>query len=112
VILTSLRTDAAGVLRATGWALKEEGLCQGAVCVPFTAPVDGSIDLRDVAARLGMPLVADGDAGIWALGPPSGGHALASATAPDLELPDLEGRPFRLASLRGSKVLLVAWAPW
>ena len=42
----------------------------------------------------------------------AGGRALASVDAPDLVLPDLQGRPFRLRSLRGSKVLLVAWASW
>jgi hypothetical protein len=112
VILSSLRTDAIGLERATGWTLKAEGLCKEAVCVPFNASSDGAIDMRDVAARLGMPLVAYERAGIWALGPPSGARAVASAAAPDLELPDLDGRPFRLSSLRGSKVLLLAWAPW
>jgi len=27
-------------------------------------------------------------------------------------LPDLDGNEFRLSSLRGQKVLLVAWAPY
>lgn len=45
-------------------------------------------------------------------GPRGWGHALTSAQAPDLELPDLDGRPFALQSLRGQKVLLVAWASW
>jgi peroxiredoxin len=31
---------------------------------------------------------------------------------PNLELTDIDGHPFRLASLRGKKVLLVAWASW
>ena len=37
---------------------------------------------------------------------------LTTAVAPDLELPDFDGNPFRLSSLRGQKVLLVAWASW
>ncbi len=32
--------------------------------------------------------------------------------APDLVLPDLDGQPFELASLRGQKVVLVAWSPY
>jgi hypothetical protein len=62
-----------------------------------------------------MPLVHDDDSDLWALGPESGvtGRALTTATAPSLTLPDLRtGDPFALESLRGQKVLLVAWASW
>lgn len=112
MILRSLRLGSAELPRGTGWTLKPEGLCREDVCVPFEVPADGAIDVRGLAVRLSMPLVEDGEAGLWALGPASGGRALVSAVAPDLELPDLDGRPFRLSSLRGRKVLLVAWAPW
>src|SRR5205823_364320 len=50
--------------------------------------------------------------GLWALGPESGGHVLASAELPDIVLPDRRGRDFALRSLRGSKVLMVLWASW
>lgn len=112
MILRSLRVEPGELARATGWTLKAEGLCRDGVCIPFRASAGGALDAHELSARLAMPLVEDGAAGLWALGPPAGGRALASAAAPDLELPDLEGRPFRLASLRGQKVLLVAWAPW
>ena len=59
-----------------------------------------------------MPLVHDAAAGLWALGPEAGGRALTSAQAPELILPDWRGNEFRLSSLRGRKVLLVAWASW
>ena len=59
-----------------------------------------------------MPLVHDEAAGLWSLGPESGGKALTTATAPDFELPDRHGQPFRLSSLRGRKVLLLTWASW
>ena len=100
----------------TGWTLKPEGACLGEVCVPLGAAGDttaGAFDLPAVADRLGMPLVHDETAGVWALGPASvGGRALTTAEAPELVLPDLDGRPFRLSSLRGQKVVLVAWAPY
>ena len=59
-----------------------------------------------------MPLVHDADHGLWALGPPPEGAALASAAAADPVLEDRDGNPFRLSSLHGRKVLLVAWASW
>ena len=70
------------------------------------------IDARLLAERLGMALVEDADHGLWALGPEAGGHALASAELPDITLPDRQGAPFSLRSLRGTKVLLVMWASW
>lgn len=112
MILRSRSIDADELARETGWALEPQGICKNGVCVPLAARADGTIDAADLADRLAMPLVEDREAGIWALGPPGGGRALASAIAPDLTLPDAAGRPFRLASLRGQKVLLVAWAPW
>lgn len=99
----------------TGWAIKPEGACKGEACVPLhgEALQDGRVDLRAFAERLGMPLVHDAEHGLWALGPESlGGRALTTATAPELVLPDLDGRPFALSSLRGRKVVLTAWASW
>jgi hypothetical protein len=59
-----------------------------------------------------MALVHDEAHGLWALGPESGGRALLSAEMPDITLPDRDGNPFKLSSLLGTKVLLVAWASW
>jgi hypothetical protein len=59
-----------------------------------------------------MPLLHDPVQQLWCLGPESGGRALMSATAPDIVLPQLDGTPFALDTLRGQKVLLVAWASW
>ena len=96
----------------TGWEVKPEGACLGDRCIPLPGlPLD-PIDLPRVAERLQMPLVHDESAGLWALGPESGGHALASAVAPDFTLPDWRGSAFTLSSLRGTKALLVAWASW
>lgn len=112
MIFRSSRVTAAELERATGWELKPEGLCRDERCVPFAVGSVGAIELSAVSRALGMPLVAEPRAGLWALGPEAGGKALATAALPDIELPDLEGRPFRLSSLRGQKVLLVAWASW
>jgi len=110
MILETLDVDPAELERRTGWALKPERACRGERCVPL--PRASKVDARVLAGRLGMPLVRDEATRLWCLGPESGGRALASAEAPDFELPNLDGRPFRLGGLRGKKVLLYAWASW
>ncbi len=114
MILTSLDVDAAALERRTGWSMKPEGACKGAVCVPLSddAVTAGRVNVARLAERLRMPLLRDEAHGIWALGPESGGRALTTADAPDLVLPDRHGQAFALSSLRGRKVLLVAWASW
>ena len=98
--------------RETGWRLKPEGACRGPVCVPM--PAQGpTVTLDVLAERLGTGVVHDDQHGLWALGPSTvSGRALESTEAPDFTLPDLDGRPFRFDSLRGQKVVLVAWASW
>ncbi len=111
MILESPTLDRDAFEQRTGWALKPEGACKAEVCVPLP---EGD-DLAAVAERLGMPLLHDEPHGLWSLGPESAvtGRALTTAQAPDFELPEvLSGQPFRLSSLRGQKVLLVAWASW
>ena len=100
---------------ATGWDPKPQGLCRGEVCVPAPGARrdDGTIDVALAAERLGMPLVHDADAGVWALGPgTTSGRVLSTAVAPDPTLLDRHGEHFRLSSLHGRKVLLVAWASY
>ena len=114
MILDALQVDPADLERRTGWSIKPQGACKDDRCVPL--PNDGAhagvIDARMLADRLGMPLIHDEPSGLWCLGPEAGGRALTSTTAPELVLPDLDGTPFNLATLRGTKVLLVAWASW
>jgi hypothetical protein len=112
VIFHASSVSAVELERVTGWALKPEGLCRDERCVPFATASRDAIDLVDVARALGMPLVEERRAGLWALGPESGGKALETATLPDIILPDLAGRTFHFASLRGRKALIVAWASW
>lgn len=99
----------------TGWHPKADGLCQGDLCVPATGSLraDGTVDIEIAAQRLGMPLVRDEQHGVWALGPATlGGTALTTATAADPVLRTHDGNPFRLSSLHGRKVLLVAWSSY
>lgn len=109
MLVDTLDIDAEAFHAATGWEIKPEGACKGDVCVPLP---DG-FSLRHAADRLGMAIVHDDDHGLWAVGPESlGGRALVTADAPELVLDDLDGSEFRLSSLRGQKVVLVAWAPY
>lgn len=113
MILEQLEVHADELERRTGWEMKPEGACKGDRCVPLPdAPLGGKVDVRQLADRLGMALVQDEAHSLWALGPESGGRALASAEFPDITLPDRQGRPFSMGSLRGTKVLLLAWASW
>ena len=57
-------------------------------------------------------LLIDHNVKLWALGPVSGGRALMTAVAPEITLPDRDGNPFRLGSLKGTKVFMCAWASW
>ena len=105
---------------ATGWALKPEGLCRGAVCVPIPPGRegdflrDGRIDAAAFWRHLGQPLAHSADGRAWALGTAAADRAAAlrSLQAPDFTLPDRDGRQHSLAQHRGKKVLLVSWASW
>jgi hypothetical protein len=112
MILTTLQVDPADLERRTGWHVTPEGLCKGQLCMPFPMAQDGPIDVRALAEQLEMPILHDPVHQLWCLGPASGGRALTSAAAPELVLPELDGTPFALDTLRGQKVLLVAWASW
>ena len=111
MLLEQPRLQIADFERRSGWHVRPEGLCRDDLCLPLPpAALDG--DEIDLSQLTGMPAVHDPEAGLWALGPPTSGHALSSARAPEVVLPDLDGQPFDLATLRGSKVLLLAWASW
>ncbi len=112
MILDTLEIDPVELERRTGWQIKPQGACKGDRCVPIPSAAEAGIDARMLAERLGMPLLYDEPSGLWCLGPEAGGRTLSHVQAPDLVLPDVHGRQFSLRSLRGSKVLLVAWASW
>ena len=113
-MLITKPTTTAEFEAATGWEIRPEGACRGDICVPLpaNAEANGLIDPEALAAPLGMALVRH-SVDLAALGPASfGGRPIVTAEAPELVLPDFDGNEFRLSSLRGSKVVLVAWAPY
>jgi len=114
MIIESLDIDADTFRAGTGWDIKPQGACKGEVCVPLGATqTAGGFDLAATADRLGMAVVSDEAAGVYAVGPESfSGTALVTAEAPDVTLRDLDGNDVRLSSLRGRKVILAAWSPY
>jgi hypothetical protein len=86
------------------------------VCVPLPPiepDAEGRFDVTVVAGRLGMPIAHDESHGLWSLGPRSGDRrVLDTARMPNLVLSDFDGDAFDMASLRGRKVVLIAWASW
>jgi hypothetical protein len=113
MLLRSLHIPRSEFEAGTGWKLKPEGACQGDICIPLSRPAGETVDVVSIAEDVGMPLAAEPEHRLWALGPASiGSRTLTNATAPELRLPDLDGKEFSLSSLRGQKVLLYAWAPY
>lgn len=114
----SARLAPADLAACTGWELKPEGLCRGAICIPGALTpglvVGGRIDLAAFAAATGNLLVVDTHQRIAAVGPGSAerGRAMRSLQAPDFRAPTVQGEELELADLRGRKKLLVAFASW
>lgn len=114
MILHSLNVSQAEFEAGTGWAIKPEGACKADVCIPLSQRPEGDlVNVESMAEQIGLPLVSDAERSVWALGPASvGSRTLLSAEAPELTLPDINGRSFSLSSLQGKKVVLVAWSPY
>ena len=113
MLLKTLKVDHRVFTAGTGWQLKPEGACKGAVCIPCDLDEPRIVDVAAMAKILGMPLIEEPDFGVWALGPESiDSRALTDAEAPELCLPDIDGNDFRLSSLKGKKVIVYAWAPY
>ena len=103
---------------ATGWTLKPEGLCRGAVCVPTSMwpelVVDDRIDLAVFARLTDQVLVVDTEERIAALGPSAARRASEMATlqAPDFTVDTIDGDPVSLGDFKGRKKLMVAFSSW
>jgi hypothetical protein len=113
MLLKETRISKVEFERGTGWSIRPEGACRGDLCVPLAGrPRGDDVDVTSLATQLGMSVVRH-SRDLAALGPASlGGRALSSAEAPDLILPDFAGKEFDLRTLRGQKVVLVAWSPY
>jgi hypothetical protein len=114
VILDTTLLTAEQLYQRTGWELKPDGACKDDRCVPLgdLAVRGGKVDVAEFASRLSLPLAHDDKHGLWALGPGCGGRVLDSAQFPDVVLPDFHGNSFDFGTLRGRKVVLVAWASY
>ena len=113
MLTTTRRIPTTTFEQATGWQIKPEGACKGDVCIPLAAPPGDTLDVVETAQAMGLPVVEDSSHGLIAVGPESiGNRALTTARMPDIELPDLNGNPFKLSSLIGQKIVVYAWAPY
>ncbi len=104
----------------SGWSFETEGLCKGEVCVPIpssgTPPLlrSEALNLSGFWRHMRKPVLHDAEGDTWLLGESleKERQALSMREAPDLTLPDLNGRLHSLKDYRGTKVFLVAWASW
>jgi hypothetical protein len=108
--------SAGAVETALGWEITDEGLCREGLCVPCPDGWDprAGVHLDALADHLGRPVSIDVAEGVaWmGVGSDERARALRSLQAPDFALRDLRGQTHRLATHRGRKVLLLAWASW
>ena len=109
--------------RATGFEIKPQGVCRGALCVPvpkdrrqqFLRKESGKtwFNLSAFAALVQQPVAHDAALSTWYFGLRADQRqTLASLQAPDFTLPDLQGKKHSLRDFRGKKVFLITWASW
>ena len=103
---------------ATGWELKAEGLCKGAICIPVRRLedlTDGlSIDLVEFARVTSQNIVVDKQRKVVALGEHADTRSelMTSLDAPDFVLPDIHGKQVSFSDFNRRKRLLLAWSSW
>ena len=109
--------------RATGFALKPQGVCRDELCFPvprsrrqeFVRKSAGTtwFNLLAFAQLVHQPVAHDEALSTWYFGLRSDQRqGLSSLHAPDFTLPDMQGKTHSLSEFRGKKVLLVTWASW
>jgi hypothetical protein len=108
--------------RATGFAIKPQGVCRDELCFPIPKARRSAFlskqktttwfNLSEFARLLRQPIAHEKE--VWYFGPrPDAQNAFVnSLIAPDFKLPDMNGREHSLSDFRGKKVLLMTWASW
>ena len=114
----------AGLMSASGWELKPEGVCKDEICVPvpderLTAlirnePTGTMFNLTEFARLIQQPVAHDEKNASWYFGPAAWEWKtrLTSTEARDFSLPDLNGLMHSLSEFRGRKLFLLFWASW
>jgi peroxiredoxin len=99
------------VLAATGWEVKDYGLCRGDVC--RRGSLGETMTLTELAAALGRPLASEvgSDDAVAVLGEEGGTTIRRGDPVPDLGLTDTEGHSVEVTT-PGRRTLLVAWSTW
>jgi peroxiredoxin len=102
---------------ATGWAPKPQGWCRGDECIPASVIGSGataaSMPAEAVAAALGSAFALDAAHRLAVIGNrPDVGGQLSSGSAPDVELPGVDGATHRVFEQATGKTLVVAFASW
>ena len=104
--------------KSSGWSLKTEGLCKGAICIPVRRLedlTDGlNIDLVEFARVTNQNLVTDKERRVAALGEGALNRSelMTSLDAPDFVLPDIHGKQVSFSDFNRRKRLLLAWSSW
>jgi hypothetical protein len=109
--------------RATGFALKPQGVCRDELCFPLPKSREQEFvrknsaktwfDLVAFARLVQQPVAHDEALATWYFGLRSDQRqGLSSLEAPDFTLPDMNGKLHSLSDFRGKKVLLLTWASW
>ena len=110
--------------RATRFVIKPQGVCRDELCFPLPKNRKAEFvlkkgattwfNLSEFAKLINQPVVTDQKNGVWYFGARAAERngGLASFSAPNFTLPDLNGTLHSLADFRGKKVLLVTWASW
>ncbi len=114
----------ADLTRATGYEVKQQGVCRKELCFPIPGArkaefliKKGSVtwfNLSAFARLVKQPVAHDEALGAWYFGPrpDTQNSFLSSLNAPNFTLPDMNGKMHSLSDFRGKKVLLITWASW
>jgi hypothetical protein len=96
--------------------VKPQGACRADLCVPIPKEMlrGDFFNITAFAKKVRQPVVVDHDARVWSFGEIQAlrGSFLESRQAPDITVPDRQGRPVTLSRFRGKKLLVVTWASW